>query len=309
MWFLRLKNAVLCQFREPSVVINNPELKFICPVTGRHLLDQLYEIFAKPQLQILGGFKPDEPSIYVNHHVGQKVAGDYRIDRIFEDPLTGFYAEGRMPLSGTNPPVLVIRGYGSWYPFERVLEDTPDVLIARWDWQLKAAEKQGVIDWLKQAGEIGVKPDIIGESLGGKVAQQIVAKYSEYIRSTVTFNALGISRKLAETSQVPHVFHYFTLGEVYAFWANRGDYLSGTFFQISKNGKSCSYRIEEAIVQLAWRRSSMKAGRGEQKRTLVPCILAQLILLKRHNDLILNRRHPVVIKIDRHQLEEMMNRS
>ncbi|MCC3489274.1 MAG: hypothetical protein JGK03_07005 [Microcoleus sp. PH2017_25_DOB_D_A] len=271
------------------------KLDFVDRPTGRHLLDSLYEKFAKPQLHDTED--PSNPSIYVRHAEGQVVDGNYTIEKVFEDSRTGFYAESRLPVSGNNPPVLVIRGYGSWYPFDRVLEDTPDVFIAKVQRQLKAAETVGAIDWLKQQFRSGNPADVIGESLGGKVAQQIVAKYPGYLRSTVTFNSLGVAEKLAETCTANNVFHYFTLGERYAFWANGGDYIPGTIFVISQKGKNWWYKIEEAIVRMA-----RFEGKFRKRRVLV-VMLAQWLLLNRHNAIVLNKKKPVVVEIDRAQLQ------
>lgn len=276
---------------------------FIDPVTGRHCLDRLYEQFAKPQIK--GLFEPDAPSIYINHKIGQKVLGDYIIDQVFEDKKTGFYAEGRFPLKANQPPVLVIRGYGSWYPFHRVIEDTPDVFIASWEAQLKSAEKKGAIAWLKHHTQQGQKPDIIGESLGGKVAQQIVIKYSDYIRSTVTYNSLGISPELAKTTGINNIFHYFTLGERYAFWANRGSYLPGYCFQISKRGMNWVYKIENKIIAKAKLSDIKNHVKSRNLSQLFWVFIAQIILLKRHNDIILNRRFPVANIMDLNQLQNI----
>ena len=270
-------------------------MDFVSRPTGRHLLDLIYEKFAKPQLH--DTFKPSNPSIYIRHESGQVVDGNYTIEKVFEDSCTGFYAESRVPISDNNSPVLVIRGYGSWYPFDRVLEDTPDVFMAKVEHQLKAAETVGAIDWLKQQFHSGNPADIIGESLGGKVAQQIVAKYPDYLRSTVSFNSVGVTEKLAQTSTAINVFHYFTLGERYAFWANEGDYIPGTVFVISQKGENWWYKIEEAIVRMA-----RFEGKFPKRRVLV-VILAQLLLVNRHNAIVLNKKKPVVVQIDRAQLQ------
>jgi len=270
------------------------KLDFVDSKTGRHLLDAIYEKFAKPQLH--DTFKPSNPSIYVRHDVGE-IIHDYLVEKVFEHPETGFYAEARVPVSINNPSVLVIRGYGSWYPFERVLEDTPDVFVSKLERQLKGAEIVGAIDWIKQQFTRGNSADVIGESLGGKVAQQIVVKYPDYIRSTVTFNALGVSEKLVKTSTATKVFHYFTLGERYAFWANGGDYIPGTILIVSQKGENWWYKIEEAIV-----RKATFNGKFRKRRVLM-VLLAQLILLNRHNAIVLHRRKPVVVQIDRTQLQ------
>jgi pimeloyl-ACP methyl ester carboxylesterase len=274
-------------------------LDFVDRATGRHLLDSIYEKFAKPQLQ--DTFDPSNPSIYIRHEAEQLLNG-YIVEKVFEDTRTGFYAEGRYCLGYvSDTPILVIRGYGSWYPFDRVLEDTPDVFVARFNMQLKAAEKSGAIAWIKEQFDRGNPADVIGESLGGKIAQQIAAKYSDYIRSTVTFNSLGVSEKLAKNSPATNVFHYFTLGERYAFWANRGDYIPGRIFVVSKNGRNWRYKIEEWLVKVSGFEGQF------QKRRFCATILAQLLLLNRHNAIVLNKKKPVVVQIDRAQLQNFRN--
>jgi pimeloyl-ACP methyl ester carboxylesterase len=165
--------------------------------------------------------------------------------------------------------------------FDRVLEDSPDVFMAKLERQLKSAETVA-IDWLKQQFVSGNPADVIGESLGGKVAQQIAAKYHHFIRSTVTFNALGVCEELAKISTATNVFHYFTLGERYAFWANRGDFIPGTTFVISKNGRNWWYKIEEAIVRMA------RLDEKFRKRRLLVVILAHWLLLNRHNAVVID---------------------
>ena len=268
---------------------------FVDRQTGRHLLDTLYEKFAKPQLH--DTFKPNNPSIYIRHQPGEVVHG-YLVEKVFEDFKTGFYAEARSSVASAKAaPVLVIRGYGSWYPFDRVLEDTPDVFVASLQRQLKSAEICGAVDWIKQQFASGNPADVIGESLGGKVAQQIAAKYYKFMRSTVTFNSLGVSQKLVKSSTAANVFHYFTLGERYAFWANRGGYIRGTTFVISKKGKNWRYKIEEAIVRMA------RLDEKFSKRRLLLVILAQWLLLNRHNAIVLNCKKPVVVQIYPNQLQ------
>ncbi len=285
---------IVCKTR-PYQIMTTKKVDFVDRKTGRHSLDAIYEKFAKPQLHDI--FKPNNPSIYVRHQPGELVH-DYLVEQVFEDFKTGFYAEVRSSMKYANyAPILVIRGYGSWYPFDRVLEDSPDVFMAKLERQLKSAETGGAIDWLKQQFVNGNPADVIGESLGGKVAQQIAAKYYNYIRSTVTFNSLGVSEKLAKNSTATNVFHYFTLGERYAFWANGGDYIPGTIFVISQKGENWCYKIEEAIVGMA-----RFEGKFRKRRVLV-VLLAQLLLLDRHNAIVLNKKKPVVVQIDRTQLQ------
>nr|WP_263012333.1 alpha/beta hydrolase [Laspinema sp. D2d] len=277
--------------------VNFPD--FIPSPPPRHPLDVIYEQFSKPQLTLI--LKKDEPSIYVRHTEGQRVRGNYQVERVFDDKITGFYAEGRVPLVGNAPPVLVIRGYGSWYPLDGVLQDTPEVFIAHLNWQSKAAETQGAVDWIKEKCQQGDRPDVIGESLGGKIAQQLGVKYCDRIRSVVTFNPLGVSQKLVKSSSHPSVFHYFTLGERYAFWANQGDFIPGTILQISKWGtRSWKYRLTEWLIQrtpspLEHFKSRHCLGRIIE---ILERLIVQLILVYRHNGLIFIHPRPVVRVVD-----------
>ncbi|HEY9836701.1 MAG TPA: hypothetical protein V6D27_07360, partial [Vampirovibrionales bacterium] len=201
MLFNRKKSqSNVAQLRQkPASSVKFPD--FIPSPPPRHPLDVIYEQFSKPQLNLI--LKKDEPSIYIRHTEGQIIRGNYQVEKVFEDKITGFYAEGRVALAGNAPPVLVIRGYGSWYPFDGVLQDTPEVFLAHLNWQSKAAETQGAIDWIKEKCHQGDRPDVIGESLGGKIAQQLGVQYSDRIRSVVTFNPLGVSRKLVQSSSHP----------------------------------------------------------------------------------------------------------
>ena len=61
------------------------------------------------------------------------------------------------------------------------------------------------------------------------------------------------------------------------------------------------YKIEEAIV-----RKATFNGKFRKRRVLM-VLLAQLILLNRHNAIVLNRRKPVVVQIDRPQLQIFRN--
>lgn len=271
--------------------------------THRHPLDVVYERFSKPQLNLI--FKKDEPSIYIRHIEGQIVQKNYQVEKVFEDKITGFYAEGRIHVWGNAPPVLVIRGYGSWYPFDGVLQDTPEVFIAHLDWQSKAAETQGAIAWITEKCQQGDRPDVIGESLGGKIAQQLGVKYPEIIGSVVTFNPLGIAGKLAQSSPHPAVFHYFTLGERYAFWANQGEFIPGTILQISKRGtQSWKYRLTESLIQ----RTPSPLERFKSRHCLgriieiLERLIVQLILIYRHNGLIFTHPNPVVQVVDLKEL-------
>lgn len=292
----------------PAGPVSATGSNLVDPITGRHALDVLYEQSTKPPVD--WSLKSNDPSIYLRHKPGQILRGGYQVETVFEDPPTGFYAEGRICLHRHFPPVLVIRGFGSWYPVDRVLEDTPDVFFARLERQFNSTETTGAIAWLKHYRDRHQPADVTGESLGGKIAQQIAAYYPDLIRSTVTFNPLGISPKLIANSSANNVFHYFTLGERYAFWANGGDFLPGKFYQISKRGqKSCRYKLAEALVR--------KAPFPKKRHIIcypslfivriVLLAISQLILLKRHNGLILNARQPVVMQIDRSQLPSSSN--
>lgn len=169
--------------------------------------DKIYEKIAKPGSQC---------SVYSNqHYQGEIILKKYLIEEIFQDQSSGFYALGLISNSWKKHPVLVIRGCGNWgdlkdFPKEFLpYQDIPDVLITGSDKHFQAAKKVGVIKWLQKQASLGKKPDLVGQSLGGKVAQQLAIEVPEDIHCLVTFNSIGISEsELQRYKGKIKIFHY-----------------------------------------------------------------------------------------------------
>jgi pimeloyl-ACP methyl ester carboxylesterase len=197
----------------------------------RHKRDRIYEKLAKPG---------KDYSVYNNkHYQGEIILGEYRVERVFQDKRSGFYALGLVAISGENPPVLVIRGFGNWgrleeFPTEFVpYKDIPDVVRTESDRHFQAAKTVGVIEWLREKAIEGIKPDIVGQSLGGKIGQQLTVEVPDNIHSLVTFNSIGISSKDFERYRGNvEIFHYINPADLVPYVL--GDkFLPGTVFQVS----------------------------------------------------------------------------
>lgn len=181
--------------------------------TTRYQCDRIYEKLAKPG---------DDFSVYSNkHYLGEILLDKYQVEQIFQDKSSGFYALGLVSTILDNPAVLVIRGFGNWGAFENFpkeffpYKDIPDVVITCSDEHLQAAKKLGVIKWLQYQAIRGMKPDIVGQSLGGKVGQQLAIAVPEYINCLVTFNSIGISSTEFEQYQGNvEICHYLNPADV-----------------------------------------------------------------------------------------------
>lgn len=191
--------------------------------------DKIYEKIAKPG---------NNYSVYSNqHYQGEVILKQYVVEEIFQDQASGFYALGLISISKRKHPLLVIRGCGNWgdlkdFPKEFLpYKDFPDILISGSDEQYQAAQKVGVIKWLKKQASLGKKPDLVGQSLGGKIGQQLALDVAEYLNYLVTFNPIGISLTEFKRYQGKiKIFHYINPLDLipYIF----GDkLLPGTIFQ------------------------------------------------------------------------------
>jgi pimeloyl-ACP methyl ester carboxylesterase len=147
----------------------------------------------------------------------------YKVDQIISHPSSGFYAVGLVSTDGKKPPVLAVRGTGG-SPTERkgpallkdVLEDANPLGIGYGQFQ---ANKNEIEAWLVAQNSKGQRPDIVGHSLGGALAQTISAEFADQVGETVTFNSPGI-----ETSTVlkfglnggkpENVTHYVVSGDI-----------------------------------------------------------------------------------------------
>jgi pimeloyl-ACP methyl ester carboxylesterase len=198
--------------------------------TAKYQRDKLYEKLAKPGKNY---------SVYSNkHYPGEVLLGEYQVEEIFQDKDSGFYALGLVSASGKNSPVLVIRGFGNWgrledFPREFFpYQDISDVVMTQSDSHFQAAKKIGVIEWLRNQVSKGTKPDVVGQSLGGKVAQQLAVEVPDYIDSLITFNSIGISSQEFEKYQREvAIFHYINPVDFVPYVL--GDkFLPGTIFQV-----------------------------------------------------------------------------
>ena len=100
------------------------------------------------------------------------------------------------------------------------------------DSHFQSARKIGVIEWLRNQVSKGTTPDVVGQSLGGKVAQQLAVEVPEYIDSLITFNSIGISSQEFEKYQGEvAIFHYINPVDFVPYVL--GDkFLPGTIFQV-----------------------------------------------------------------------------
>lgn len=141
-------------------------------------------------------------------------AGGYAIDRIFDDPTNQFQALGLKSKDGSKPPVLVLPGGNVSNPV------SPGGIEF-------AANQAAIKNWLvtitndKAANPQGFKPDVIGSSRGGALAQLTAIEFPTLIGAVVSFISTGVDRQLADKfiqnggdpSQVRH-------------YVNNGDYRS-----------------------------------------------------------------------------------
>ena len=124
---------------------------------------------------------------------------DYYIDRIFDDPETGFYAIGFGSSDPQKPPVLVFRGT-DFIDGEAIFSDSLDIGLPEFE-----KNKDNIQSWLTQIGQDTGKnpskllPDVVGHSWGGAVAQIVAAEYTSITGDIFTFNSPGVSASTFNT--------------------------------------------------------------------------------------------------------------
>jgi pimeloyl-ACP methyl ester carboxylesterase len=124
---------------------------------------------------------------------------DYYIDRIFDDPETGFYAIGFGSSDPQKPPVLVFRGT-DFIDGEAIFSDSRDIGLPEFE-----KNKDNIQSWLTQIGQDTGKnpskllPDVVGHSWGGAVAQIVAAEYTSITGDIFTFNSPGVSASTFNT--------------------------------------------------------------------------------------------------------------
>jgi len=143
----------------------------------------------------------------------------YDIKQEFKDDNTGLYAVGLYNTKG-QPPVLIFRGTEPTANLSPLLPaDLIDDLNPKGVGVRQFEGKKGEIEkWLEKAAREnnGRKPDVIGHSLGGALAQRAAVEFTYKIGKTITFNSPGIgaqdvskfTRNGGEQNNI--VVHYIT---------------------------------------------------------------------------------------------------
>ena len=123
----------------------------------------------------------------------------YYIDRIFDDPETGFYAIGFGSSDPQKPPVLVFRGT-DFIDGEAIFSDSREIGLPEFE-----KNKDNIQNWLTQIGQDTSKnpskllPDVIGHSWGGAIAQIVATEYTSITGDIFTFNSPGVSASTFNT--------------------------------------------------------------------------------------------------------------
>jgi serralysin len=169
--------------------------------------DPAYEVLAKELAYVF-----NNPASSAQVSSALALAG-YKIDETFIDTTTGFQAVGLTSLTPNKPPVLVIRGTDE--AIDDVANSDPNGIGAN----QFAANKAAIGAWLTKVGTATVKPDIVGHSLGGALAQLTATEFTNAIGNVVTFNSPGVTTATATQFQQAsggskNVTHYIVQGDL-----------------------------------------------------------------------------------------------
>jgi Ca2+-binding RTX toxin-like protein len=180
--------------------------------------DPIYEILAK---EVIYGFDKSETSLLAN--VFLATAG-YRIDQVFNDPTTGFQALGLASLTPDKPSVLVFRGA------DELIDDAANADARGIGFNQFAANKDAIATWLAKFSSAALKPDLVGHSLGGTVAQTVAADLTDPFGNLVTFNAPGVNNttvaQFQQKGATKNITHYIVNGDLVSLGGQ--GYLPGT---------------------------------------------------------------------------------
>ncbi|MBD2694007.1 beta strand repeat-containing protein, partial [Anabaena catenula] len=199
----------------------------------------------------------DEPTFYLNIAgsdyeylikevredwvVGQQITVQghtYTAKKVFNDTTTGFYAVGFTSNSNTRPPLLVVRGTQPETRLD-VLEDANPQGIGFGQF---SANNNQIKQWLNQFAVnsiSGYYPIIVGESLGGAVAQSLAAAYTNQggkLSQVFTLNSPGIDDALASSfkpENVGKVIHGVVFGDLVSLAGE--EYISGEYWLFDWN--------------------------------------------------------------------------
>jgi serralysin len=169
-------------------------------------LDPIYEILAK---EVINGF--DKPEFSVLSNAFLAVSG-YKIDQVFNDSATGFQALGLTSLTPDKPPVLIFRAA------DEPIDDAANADLRGIGSNQFLANREAIAAWLAKFSGATLKPDIIGHSIGGAIAQLTAAELTSQIGNVVTFNSPGINNSTVTQFQQKGIFknitHYIVNGDL-----------------------------------------------------------------------------------------------
>jgi serralysin len=144
----------------------------------------------------------------------------YYIDRVFDDPATGFYAIGFGSSDPKKPPVLVFRGT-DFIDGNAIFSNSPEIGLSEFE-----NTRDNIKNWLTQIGQDTAKnpskllPDVVGQSWGGAVAQIVASEYTTLTGDIFTFNSPGVSastvnkfKKNLSKAGNKNVNHYIVSGD------------------------------------------------------------------------------------------------
>jgi pimeloyl-ACP methyl ester carboxylesterase len=163
--------------------------------------------------------------------------GLYKVDQVFNDPTTGFYAVGLVSTNG-RPPVLVPGGTD--FEVADIFDDTNPNGVG---FNQFINNREEVETWLDEVSNDPLKnpslapPDVIGHSLGGALAQHIAVDYTSQgkeLGQIVTFNSPGIDDtvvNLFQEENVEEVTHYIATGDIVSLAGE--EFLPGNFVRLS----------------------------------------------------------------------------
>ncbi|MBW4514885.1 MAG: DUF2974 domain-containing protein [Timaviella obliquedivisa GSE-PSE-MK23-08B] len=169
-------------------------------------LAPIYEILAK---EIINGF--DKPEFSLLSNVFLTISG-YKIDQVFNDPATGFQALGLTSLIAEKPPVLIFRAA------DEPIDDIANADLRSIGFNQFLANREAIATWLAKFSGATLKPDLIGHSMGGAIAQLAAADLTNQIGNLVTFNSPGVNNPIVEQYQqkgiAKNITHYIVSGDL-----------------------------------------------------------------------------------------------
>lgn len=143
----------------------------------------------------------------------EQLAGNYVVNKVFDDSKTGFYALGLT--SNTSAPVLVLRGTEP-----TVKDGLADFNSESVGFDQYQNNNNEILGWLAEVSKNGIVPDLTGHSLGGALAQDFAADATnkgQKLGNIITFNSPGIAASTADkfkTDNASRVKHYIVSGDI-----------------------------------------------------------------------------------------------